>query len=198
MTLAYSDQLRQRGGEILSRLMMRALPHVAEIGVATGNLSRFLLEGHPGLHLTMVDHWLPGEQRPAAYQATGDSNAQLTRERAATHRQLAHNVVAQFSDRCSLLEGDSASFAAPLIGDLELDLCFIDADHSYTGVHRDVRAWWPKVKPGGWVGGHDYDNLDSRFDFTGVRRAVDEWAEAEGHKVITGANFTWWVRRPAE
>lgn len=35
-------------------------------------------------------------------------------------------------------------------------LVFIDAEHLHDEVERDVRAWMPKVRPGGWLAGHDY------------------------------------------
>jgi glycosyltransferase involved in cell wall biosynthesis len=60
--------------------------------------------------------------------------------------------------------------AADLVPDGSLDLCFIDADHSYEGVVNDLARWVPKVKPGGIIGGHDYNGTS----WPGVRRAVDE------------------------
>ncbi len=57
----------------------------------------------------------------------------------------------------------------------------------------DLAAWLPKVKPGGWIGGHDYANTDPRFRF-GVTEAVDEWAADYGRDVEVDANFTWFSR----
>ncbi|MBN7758983.1 hypothetical protein JYP46_19320 [Nitratireductor aquimarinus] len=56
-----------------------------------------------------------------------------------------------------------------------------------------IEAWFPKVKSGGWIGGHDYQNPDARFCF-GVDRAVDEWIEETGRTLETDLNFTWWAR----
>jgi predicted O-methyltransferase YrrM len=39
--------------------------------------------------------------------------------------------------------------------DNSLDFVFIDADHSYESVKRDIQTWWPKVKHKGMIGGHD-------------------------------------------
>lgn len=41
--------------------------------------------------------------------------------------------------------------------DRSLDFVFIDGDHSYDGVMRDLVAWIPKVKVGGILAGHDYE-----------------------------------------
>src|SRR5581483_6669475 len=37
----------------------------------------------------------------------------------------------------------------------EIDLLFIDADHSYEAVLRDVDDWSPFVRAGGWIALHD-------------------------------------------
>lgn len=37
-----------------------------------------------------------------------------------------------------------------------LDAVLIDADHSAEAVGKDITAWWPKVKSGGYLCGHDY------------------------------------------
>jgi predicted O-methyltransferase YrrM len=50
----------------------------------------------------------------------------------------------------------------------EIDLLFIDGDHSYKAVHADLEAWLPKLKDGGIVAFHDYNWAE------GVRRAVQE------------------------
>jgi predicted O-methyltransferase YrrM len=40
--------------------------------------------------------------------------------------------------------------------DASLDWVFIDGIHDYRNVRDDIRAWAPKVKPGGLIAGHDY------------------------------------------
>lgn len=46
--------------------------------------------------------------------------------------------------------------AAERIDDGSIDWVFIDALHDYGSVREDIRAWAPKVKPGGLISGHDY------------------------------------------
>lgn len=57
----------------------------------------------------------------------------------------------------------------PLMDKESCDLVFIDADHSYDGVKRDIRGWKDRVKRGGILAGHDYSP-----EYDGVRRAVNE------------------------
>lgn len=51
-----------------------------------------------------------------------------------------------------------------------LDFVYIDADHTYECVYEDIRAWLPKIKIGGYIGGHDYGIRR----WPGVKRAVKE------------------------
>jgi len=43
-------------------------------------------------------------------------------------------------------------------GVLAVDFLFIDGDHSQAGCERDFNLFSPKVKPGGLLGFHDYDD----------------------------------------
>jgi cephalosporin hydroxylase len=46
--------------------------------------------------------------------------------------------------------------AAQTFLDDSLDFVFIDASHEYADVVADLIAWYPKVKSGGYIAGHDY------------------------------------------
>ena len=46
--------------------------------------------------------------------------------------------------------------AARRFNDSSLDLVYLDAGHSFEAVRNDIRAWLPKVKPGGLIAGDDY------------------------------------------
>ncbi len=66
-----------------------------------------------------------------------------------------------------IIREDSARASACFL-DHSVDLVFLDADHSYEAVAKDLRAWIPKVARRGVLCGHDYASRP------GVRRAVDE------------------------
>jgi hypothetical protein len=51
------------------------------------------------------------------------------------------------------------------------DVVYIDAMHDYENVKRDVLSWFPKVRMGGYIAGHDYDALETHV---GVVQAVDQ------------------------
>jgi predicted O-methyltransferase YrrM len=51
--------------------------------------------------------------------------------------------------------------------DLKPDMVFVDGDHSYEAVRRDIETWRHRLAPGGLLCGHDYD-------WPSVGRAVKE------------------------
>ncbi len=58
-------------------------------------------------------------------------------------------------DAYEILIGDTVS-ASSLDMFKQVHYVFLDADHSYEGVLRDINAWWPRIVRGGYIGGHDW------------------------------------------
>jgi hypothetical protein len=56
-----------------------------------------------------------------------------------------------------LLIADSLAAAARFDDD-SLAWVHIDARHDYASVRADIAAWAPKVVPGGWLSGDDYND----------------------------------------
>lgn len=54
----------------------------------------------------------------------------------------------------------------------ELELVFLDGDHSYEAVKSDIEAWGPLLKEGGILCGHDWDEKGASWP--GVHKAVVE------------------------
>jgi len=54
--------------------------------------------------------------------------------------------------------------------DESIDFLFIDGCHTYEGVKKDLQLWYPKVKKGGVISGHDYNEITA-----GIKPAVDEF-----------------------
>lgn len=79
--------------------------------------------------------------------------------------------------QCELKEGNSSELVKKWTG-LEIDLLFIDGDHSYEGVKKDL-AWLKYVRPGGYVIFHDCYDFDDPSKVhevcPGVNQAVSEW-----------------------
>lgn len=74
----------------------------------------------------------------------------------------------------NIVRSDSVE-ASKLYADESLDFVFIDASHHYKYVKADLDAWYPKVKKGGFIGGHDYDPpFRTPNGIHGVYEAVNE------------------------
>ena len=134
----------------------------AEIGVAEGYFSAEMLAWPINLETVyMVDRWycyLQQKGDASQPQAWHDRNLAAALER-----------VSPFGTRAVLLRGDSVVMAQK-VEDRSLSLVYIDADHSYEGVWRDIHAWRQKVAPNGVMAFHDYEAPQY-----GVKRAVQEY-----------------------
>lgn len=52
-----------------------------------------------------------------------------------------------------------STMAAAMFEDASLNGVFLDAAHHKQAIRSDLQAWVRKVKPGGWVAGHDYQGM---------------------------------------
>jgi predicted O-methyltransferase YrrM len=69
-----------------------------------------------------------------------------------------------------------------------LDVVYIDGWHKYEAVKEDIAAWLPKVRPGGIISGHDYDEKA----WPGVVKAVRE--NFPENRVVTFQDTSWAVQ----
>ena len=75
--------------------------------------------------------------------------------------------------------------AARHFKDGEVDVVFIDADHTYECCSLDILRWRPKLRSGGLLCGHDFHTRP------GVARAVKEHVPDYQHDP---SGDVWWVR----
>ena len=62
--------------------------------------------------------------------------------------------------------------AANNFEDESVDYALIDAGHDYLSVSKDIAAWWPKIKKGGYLGGDDYGLNEGNDVFTAVHEFI--------------------------
>lgn len=126
----------------------------AEVGCKEGRTTGFLLANLPELRVIAIDPWMP---IPNAAEDYKDWDfAQIERE-------FWQNV-GEHRNRLTMHQLPSYD-AASVVG--EVDIAFIDAAHDFDSCMEDIRLWWPKVRVGGALCGHDYQH-----SFPGVMRAV--------------------------
>jgi hypothetical protein len=148
-----------------------------EIGVFEGEFSEYLLSKKPSM-LYLVDpfegHCFSGNQ---------DGNYGKTVNLAVTYQGLCSRF---FNDtNIKLIKDYSGNFLSTL-PDAHLDYIYIDGDHSYMGCKIDLELAYQKVKPGGFIMGHDYEinrnKCHTYYDF-GVKQAVDEFCAKYKNKI---------------
>jgi len=118
-----------------------------EVGVFKGENLRNILNGPASKVIKeyyAVDQWKEdNEYWPGKTQKEWDAICRSTMECVSLFPQL--KIVKMGSTE-----------AAGLFRDGFFDFVYIDGDHRYKPVQDDIRAWLPKVRRGGILGGHDY------------------------------------------
>ena len=177
-----------------------------ELGTFKGMFSKTILNNWFG-KLYMVDVW-----RPLSIEEYDDASNH--REHIDAYSEAMFNI-SGYEDRAYMLRmyGNDAS---ELFEDNSLDFIYIDANHTYEGVKVDIEKWYPKIKKGGLISGHDYlpkhfyengekdiplylfpdDKPEESYyaGMFGVNPAVDEFAKNNGYEVSVTDEFlgTWW------
>jgi predicted O-methyltransferase YrrM len=122
-------------------LMGRHFDQGLEIGLAWGMSTQAFLEAQPNSTLITVD--------------MND------------HMQKAAKLRAAFGPRWMVEYGDSSTIVSQL--GKTFDWIYIDGDHTYEGVTKDLHACWPKLAQDGTMVLDDYGNP------CGVKSAVDDF-----------------------
>ena len=145
----------------------------AEIGVKTGRFSDHILRNWRGEQLISIDPW-----REVDWDEYVDRSNVSQDEQERCYQETVARLE-PYAARSQIWRMTSVEAAAH-VPDGSLDFAYIDARHDYASVLEDLEAWFPKVKPGGILAGHDYvDGMLVQGDF-GVKSAVDEFFGARG------------------
>lgn len=155
-------KVRKRFDFLEDLILEHGLKICAEIGVGSGRTTAAVMSRCKNVSWIAVDHW------PAGYALLPAERGFRTEEEQLAIREMFKRATRAFGDRLVVLPMPSVA-ASAVVPDASIDLVFIDGDHSYEGCRSDIAAWAPKVKPGGFVTGHDYSR-----NFPGVIQAVDE------------------------
>jgi hypothetical protein len=170
----------------------------AEIGVKEGKFSERILHHWRGELLYSIDPWK--EFSEESYRDAANVGQQ---QQDAYHAETQYRL-SRFGNRSKILRLTSAA-AAREIADGSLDFAYLDAQHHYEAVKEDIELWYPKVKSGGILCGHDYYDVEEKDPVSGivsvfeVKRAVDEFARNTGvifFPTKKDKRASWFVRKP--
>jgi predicted O-methyltransferase YrrM len=157
---------------------------MAEVGVASGRTSEYLLRHCPDVRLWLVDHWKAAESHP---------RRQALQERIDAARNSLLQRITAYPGRVTVVHKNSVEAARSCLQQgLEFDLVFIDAHHGYESVLADCKAWYPLLKrEGGIFCGHDIDSKKDKSGVWGVRRAVERFTA--DNKLMFGVDKNTWI-----
>lgn len=142
---------------------------VVEVGIGYGLHAKELLKNSKLEKLYLVD---PMKFYPNDGFATDVMNCvpKIPNNQFNELFELINKELAPWCSKYTWFRKESLTITNDEIPDKSIDCVFVDGDHSYEAVCKDLRFWWKKVKDGGMMLGDDYWMHD-------VQRAVHEFAE---------------------
>jgi predicted O-methyltransferase YrrM len=133
----------------------------AEIGVYNGYFSGVLFRHIPNLKLYLIDPYKNFSLQ--VYQDSANDNQEV--------QDIRYELIcAMFRDKNVEIIRKTSKESLCNVKNESLDFVYIDAAHDYGNVKFDIYEWYKKVKKGGIISGHDYDE-----DHPGVRQALIEF-----------------------
>lgn len=141
-----------------------------EIGVAEGKNAEYIFKMLNITHLYLID---PYED----YLQNGRLITQYTDRETVMKANLK-----PFWNRITFLKLKSQD-AVNVIP--QVDFVYVDGCHEYEAVKKDIELYAPKVRPGGFIGGHD-------MYAAGVAKAVQEFSN-QNHLFFINSLLDWYI-----
>jgi len=164
----------------------------AEVGVQRALFSEHLLKNWETFQtFYAIDPWI--QQQHYEDMANVDQTQQNKLFNEASARLMKfHNP--KLNKHIVILRNYSSD-ALQYIADESLDFLYVDARHDYKSVLEDLEMYWPKVRNGGLISGHDYKDAN---EVVGQDWCVqNDGTRCENNKAVKGAvdDFTRKVKR---
>lgn len=159
----------------------------AEIGVHDGAHAIDLMESLPVKKLYLIDPW-------RAYKDYHESVGNPRKTQNALNERMAvtKKILKKFGGKVVFIRKFSDE-AVDDIPDNSLDFLYIDGNHQYEFVKKDIENYYPKIKKGGVIGGDDYTHSpETEREGFGVYKAVNEYFK-KLKKDISFYQRDWWV-----
>jgi len=140
----------------------------AEIGVNRGNFSKSILKIVKPKKLYLIDPW-----KSPKNQDLMDENYNITMKRLEDKVKAGQVIIKKGSSLDVLNEFEDSFF----------DWIYVDGDHRYEFVKKDLELSYSKVKKNGFITGDDYNHEGGPFKKE-VAKAVDDFINGDKVKVV--------------
>lgn len=173
-----------RSLEIIDRVPIGG--KIAELGVYRGLNAKSIMTMRPDVNMVLHDIW-QAQGVDSSYVNSNDVNSVWTD---GIYLTILESIIAvnQTNAGHFMIRQVDLNTYTPPPGEL-YDLVFIDDDHTEKAVADRIDKWLPVVKPGGYIGGHDYKHGNKSW---GVARAVASRFDVS--KIETGRDLTWFFK----
>lgn len=139
-------------------------PSIAvEIGVRRGLYSKFILDNTDVKKLYSIDPWIKNEELSDPEEAY----------------YYCEYILRPYGNRSQMIKASSPEISSIFL-DNSIDFVYIDGLHDYDSVKKDLESWYPKVKLGGVISGHDYT-----IHWPGVFSAVQDFTKQKNYEINT-------------
>ena len=152
---------------LIHSLDKSVLDTIVEVGVHKGATSEAILKAFDRVQLYMIDPWEKWDSDADPTSKADHESCFKEAQRRTEFGRGYRTIIRKTSDEASQIFPDKSA-----------DFVFIDARHDFESVFFDFEAWWPKVKPGGILCGHDYGSESPWAK--DVDKAVDAFCEKNG------------------
>ena len=154
-----------------------------EIGVWKGDFSQQILDIVDPKVLHLIDPW--GFQENYNKSMYGGSVAKNQKDMDGIFSHVSERFKNQIIHQKVFVHRTFSQNAAHGFSDHYFDWLYIDGNHTYEYVLKDLQFYVPKIKRGGFITGDDY--CEGHWWQGGVKRAVDEFVRKDSRvgKLIT-------------
>jgi len=156
----------------------------AEIGTYDGDFAKKILYFTNPKKIHLIDPWVDSWHAGAPHQDKMDNRYQNVLKRfdreinlgqVVINRGYSHEIYNSFEDNY-------------------FDWIYIDGNHQYEFVKKDLELYYPKIKIGGFITGDDYYGKGKWWQ-DGVKRAVDEFIVTKLVKLIIIKNSQFLLKK---
>jgi len=151
-------------GEFVDVINKNKYEILVEIGVREGWYSKYLLEKSNAKLLYSIDPWDFNEENHNPENSFS----------------IAQQNLNCFGERSKMIKAKNEDVINDFVNE-SVHFVYLDGLHDYDSVKLDIHNWWPKIKNGGILAGHDFHETD----WPGIVRAVKEFSKEYNLEINT-------------